>query len=82
MNAALDVKTRMTEERWEAMTFWPLLVGSLAFLASYSWRVISDLDGSGEAAALGIMIIIWLLANSLDKSSLLPKRLHPHPCAS
>ena len=61
MNGIHDVKPRMTEERWEAMTFWPLLVGSFAFLISYSWRVISDLDGSGEVVALGIMIVIWLL---------------------
>ena len=61
MNGTPDVKPRMTEERWEAMTFWPLLAGSFAFLISYSWRVISDLDGSGEVAALGIMVIIWLL---------------------
>ena len=61
MNDARDTKRRMTEERWEAMTFWPLLAGSLAFLISYSWRVISDLQGSGEAAALGVMTVIWLL---------------------
>jgi voltage-gated potassium channel len=61
MNAAVDVKPRMTEERWEAMTFWPLLVGSFAFLISYSWRVISNLEDVGETVALGIMAVIWVL---------------------
>ncbi len=56
-----DSKSRMTEERWQAMTFWPLLVGSIAFLVSYSWRVISDLQGAGEFVALGLMVVTWVL---------------------
>ena len=57
----IDSKPRMTEERWQAMTFWPLLAGAFLFLISYSWRVISDLEGAGEWAALGLMVIIWIL---------------------
>lgn len=56
-----DSKPRMTEERWQAMTFWPLLAGAFAFLISYSWRVISDLQGPGEWFAFGLMVIIWIL---------------------
>ena len=51
----------MTEERWQAMTFWPLLFASFFFLIAYSWRVITDLQGTGETVALGLMIVIWLL---------------------
>src|SRR5688572_6181623 len=56
-----DVKPRMTEQRWQSMTFWPLLAASLIFLISYSWRVITDLEGAGELVALGVMAIIWSL---------------------
>lgn len=43
------------------MTFWPRVVASFAFLIAYSWRVILDLDGTGESVALGIMIVTWIL---------------------
>jgi voltage-gated potassium channel len=56
-----DVKPRMTEQRWQSMTFWPLLAASLIFLISYSWRVITDLEGAGESVALAIMLVIWSL---------------------
>jgi len=56
-----DVTPRMTEQRWQSMTFWPLLAASLLFLISYSWRVITDLQGAGEFVALAIMIVIWSL---------------------
>jgi len=51
----------MTEEAWRARTFRPLLVASLAFIASYSWRVITDLEGAGETLALSVMGIAWVL---------------------
>lgn len=56
-----DAKPRMTEERWQTMSFWPLLIASLIFLIAYSWRVITDLQGRGGTVALVLMAVIWFL---------------------
>jgi len=50
----------MTEERWKAITFWPLLIASLVFIAVYSWRVIADLKGQAFLVATIILGITWL----------------------
>ena len=33
----------MTEQRWQRITYWPLVIASLAFLVAYSWQVIANL---------------------------------------
>src|SRR5690348_11895276 len=38
-------RRRMTYERWEELTHWPLIVASLLWLAAYSWKVIGDVTG-------------------------------------
>ena len=52
---------RMTEERWFAVTYWPLLIASLLFIVAYSWQVIADLQGTAETIARGFIYATWLV---------------------
>ncbi|UUT36289.1 hypothetical protein [Microbacterium elymi] len=52
---------RMTEERWQRATYWPLMAISLVWLVAYSWQVIADLSGPDELVARGITGVTWAL---------------------
>lgn len=51
----------MTEERWQRLTYWPLVVASLAFIVAYSWQVIANLQGPDYAIMRAIMAVTWLM---------------------
>lgn len=51
----------MTEERWQKLTYWPLIVASLVFIAAYSWQVIADLTGPLELVMRAITGLTWLV---------------------
>jgi voltage-gated potassium channel len=51
----------MTLERWQKVTFWPLLIASVVFIAAYSWQVIADLRGTSEIIARSLMGVTWVV---------------------
>ncbi|GAA1701984.1 potassium channel family protein [Microbacterium sediminicola] len=51
----------MNEERWEKLTYWPLVVASAAFIIAYSWQVIADLRGPLSALMGSVMGITWII---------------------
>jgi len=51
----------MTSERWQRLTYWPLIVSSVVFIVAYSWQVIADLHGAGYVVARVVMGATWVL---------------------
>ncbi|MAP64173.1 MAG: ion transporter [Microbacterium sp.] len=51
----------MTSERWQQITYWPLIIASLAFIIAYSWQVIADLGGTGYTFARVVMFATWVV---------------------
>ncbi|GAA1950988.1 potassium channel family protein [Microbacterium aquimaris] len=51
----------MTSERWQQITYWPLIIASLAFIIAYSWQVIADLGGTGYTLARIVMFLTWVV---------------------
>lgn len=51
----------MTEERWQALTYWPLIGASFAFLIAYSWQVIADLEGAARVVTGVILVATWVV---------------------
>lgn len=50
--------------RWESATYWPLIVASLLWLIAYSWKSISDAQGSEELllwAIIGLTYLVFLV---------------------
>jgi voltage-gated potassium channel len=45
-------RQRMTMQRWQELTYWPLIVASVLWLVAYSWKVIADVQGSGA-------VLLW-----------------------
>src|SRR5947209_4462495 len=60
-NAGAVRGSRMTQERWRALSEWPLTVCALLFLVAYAWTVIADLQGAAAEAAEWTMWSIWLV---------------------
>ena len=54
-----------TLARWERATYWPLIVASLLWLIAYSWKSISDSQGS-EAIVLWAIIALTYLVFLVD----------------
>jgi voltage-gated potassium channel len=52
---------RITEERWRAVTRWPLVVASIVFIIVYSWQVIADLQGAAFVVSRSIMVATWIV---------------------
>lgn len=52
---------RMTQERWQELTYWPLMIASVAFLAGYSWRVLTDASDQGVSVVAIIMVLTWVV---------------------
>ncbi len=51
----------MTMERWERLTYWPLIVASVVFIVAYSWQVIFDIDGTAFSIARALMFLTWIV---------------------
>lgn len=51
----------MTMERWERLTYWPLIVASVVFIVAYSWQVIFDIDGTSFSIARALMFLTWIV---------------------
>lgn len=51
----------MTEERWRELTYWPLVIASVAFIVAYSWQVIADLQGPAHLVARLVMTATWIV---------------------
>lgn len=58
-------RERLTLQRWEAFTHWPLIVASLLWLVAYSWKVIADIRGS-DAVVLWTVIGLTYAAFAVD----------------
>ena len=68
----------MDQARWEKIVQWPLLVASVLFLISYSWRVLADLDGPRYLLTAVILVAAWLIfaTDYLVNLYLAPERGH------
>ena len=66
----------MTEERWQRLTYWPLVVASLAFIVAYSWQVIANLQGPEYAGMRTVMAATWVVfaIDYLVRLGLAPKK--------
>jgi len=51
--------------RWERATHWPLIVASLLWLIAYSWKAITDAQGS-EAVVLWVIIAVTYAVFVID----------------
>lgn len=51
----------MTQQRWQKVTEWPLMVIALVFLTVYAWQVIADLTGTAEVITDTILNITWVV---------------------
>ncbi|WP_404429802.1 potassium channel family protein [Microbacterium lacus] len=51
----------MTLERWERLSYWPLVIISLVYIVAYSWQVIADLQGVQYLVARVVMTVAWLV---------------------
>lgn len=51
----------MTEDRWQRVTHWPLLVASFVFIVIYSWQVIADLQGAAYLVSRVLLALTWTL---------------------
>lgn len=51
----------MTMERWERVTYWPLIGAAVLFIVAYSWQVIANLTGPAYAAARVVMFATWII---------------------
>lgn len=51
----------MTEERWQRLTYWPLIAVSLLFIVVYSWEVIADFHGEARAISRTVVFITWVI---------------------
>ncbi len=51
----------MTMERWERVTYWPLIAAAVLFIVAYSWQVIADLSGVSHTIARFVMFGTWIV---------------------
>ena len=66
----------MDQARWEKIVQWPLLVASVFFLISYTWRVLADLAGPSDAVSAAVLLTAWLVfvVDYLINLALAPER--------
>ncbi|WP_103662795.1 potassium channel family protein [Microbacterium sp. CJ77] len=66
----------MTPERWQKLTYWPLIVASFAFIVAYSWQVIAELRGGPRIITATIILVTWVVfaADYLVQLSMAPKK--------
>lgn len=66
----------MTQERWQKLTYWPLIVASFAFIIAYSWQVIAELRGAPRVITSTVILVTWVMfvADYLVQLSLAPRR--------
>jgi voltage-gated potassium channel len=66
----------MTTERWQKLTYWPLIVASFAFIVAYSWQVIAELRGAPRVLTSTVILVTWIMfvADYLVQLSLAPKK--------
>lgn len=51
----------MSLERWQKLSYWPLIIISVVYIGSYSWLVIADLKGDQYLLARVVMTVAWLV---------------------
>lgn len=51
----------MDQTRWRQLTKLPVTIAGIGFVASYSWRVIADLDQPYDTVTLVVMGIVWAM---------------------
>jgi len=51
----------MTQERWQKLSEWPLVIAAFSFLVAYSWQVIGSLSGSPALIAETVIWTTWAL---------------------
>ncbi|WP_137844550.1 potassium channel family protein [Microbacterium sp. 2FI] len=51
----------MTEDRWRALTYWPLIIASAVFIVAYSWQVIANLEGNAYVVTRIAMAVTWAI---------------------
>ncbi|MEF2978796.1 potassium channel family protein [Subtercola sp. YIM 133946] len=60
MTSEREPHARMTQERWQTVTEWPLNIAALLFLVAYSVKVIANSQGFTLAFLYGVMIVVWV----------------------
>lgn len=56
-----DAGRRLTLERWQRFTEWPMIAISVVFLVAYAWRVLGDMPASRDRVQEAIMWSAWAL---------------------
>jgi voltage-gated potassium channel len=51
----------VTEDRWRALTYWPLIIASAVFIVAYSWQVIANLEGNAYVVTRVAMAVTWAI---------------------
>lgn len=52
---------RLTQERWQRLTEWPLIVAAIAFLVAYAWTVLGDIPPAHDQVQNAVMWAAWAL---------------------
>lgn len=47
--------------RWQSVSYWPLLIASLAFVVAYSWQVIADLPFPQRGWTVAVIGVTWVI---------------------
>mgnify|MGYP001050951979 CR=1 FL=1 len=76
MQGAIRENADMTSDRWQKLTYWPLIVASFAFIVAYSWQVIAELRGVPRIVTATVILVTWIIfvADYLVQLSLAPKK--------
>ena len=66
----------MTPDRWQKLTYWPLIVASFAFIVAYSWQVIAELRGVPRLITGTIILVTWIVffGDYLVQLAMAPKK--------
>ncbi|MCU1481370.1 MAG: two pore domain potassium channel family protein [Subtercola sp.] len=59
MSTERGANPRMTQQRWQALTNWPLTGAAVLFLVAYSFKVILNQPGFAQTFLYGVMIVVW-----------------------
>ncbi|UFS57910.1 potassium channel family protein [Subtercola endophyticus] len=59
MSTERGANPRMTQQRWQALTNWPLTGAAVLFLVAYSFKVILNQPGFTQTFLYAVMIVVW-----------------------
>lgn len=56
-----DHARKLTQERWQRLTEWPLVLAALAFLIAYAWSVLGDIPSTKDQVQEAVMWAAWIM---------------------